>query len=150
MKTNTLNTLQKLGIPFAIVLFALSSSLAHVALAAQDDDEPVVGTAKLSESDALLIANKAYTGKGKFTDIELEMEKGVLVYGVEYTEKDGNEVDVKINADTGAVVVIESDATEGTDDDAGDVEDDNTSIAKMQTLINLLNQLIALLKVRNA
>jgi len=121
------------------------------AFAAEDDDEPIVGTAEISESKALGIAEKAYTGNGTFTDIELEMEKGVLVYAVEYTEKDGNEVDVKLNAKTGAVVVIESDATEPFDDDEGDTdEDDGDKTARMQTLINLLTQLIALLKTQAA
>jgi uncharacterized protein YpmB len=115
--------------------------------AATDDDEAIVGTASISESKALSVAEKAYTGSGTFTDIELEMEKGVLVYAVEYTEKDGNEVDVKIDAKTGVVVLIESDKDEAVDDDLDDAdEDDADTTAKMQTLINLLNQLIALLR----
>lgn len=45
------------------------------------------------------------------------MEGDVLVYVVEFTESDGNEVDVKLNAKTGAVVLIESDKDEIEDDD---------------------------------
>lgn len=77
-----------------------------------DKDEKVVGTASISEADAKEIALKTYKGDGAITNIKLEMEDKVLVYGVEFTEKDGNEVDVKINAKTGAVVKVESDKDE--------------------------------------
>lgn len=87
-----------------------------------DEDEvpmaPQPGT--ISEARAIEIATAAYTGNGKRTDIELETEKGVLVYSVEFTEKDGNEVDVKLNAKTGAVVLIESDKSDGEDDEEDD------------------------------
>lgn len=132
----------------SLMLLGLSFSFAH-AETDNDDDEKVVGTASITESKALSIAEKAYTGSGRFTDIELEMEHGVLVYAVEYTENDGNEVDVKVNAKSGVVVLIESDEDEAEDDDEGDEdedEDEKGNIARMQTLINLLNQLIALLR----
>jgi len=80
-------------------------------------DEPIVGSPTISESKAIEIADKAYTGNGKITQTELEMENGVLVYAIEFTESDGNEVDVKINAKTGSVVKIESDKTEVEDED---------------------------------
>lgn len=144
MTTTLLTKKSMIGVLLASLVFAgLSFSFAFAAT--NDDDAPIVGKAKITESKALAIAQKAYTGKGKFTDIELEMEKGILVYGVEYTESDGNEVDVKVDAKTGAVVVVESDKDEPIDDDEGDSEGDGRT-AKMQTLINLLNQLIALLK----
>ena len=146
---NTTKVLPTLSV--TLMLLAFLAFTTGIAFAADDVDEPVVGKAEISESKALGIAEDAYKGNGAFTDIELEMEHGVLVYGIEYTEKDGNEVDVKVNAKTGAIVVIESDATEAEDDDVGDTEeDDNTSTARMQTLINLLNQLIALLKAQTA
>lgn len=137
-------------IAYALMLLLFVTMTASVARAANNDgDAPIVGTAKLSESEALVIAEKAYTGSGKFTDIELEMQDGVLVYAVEYTETDGNEVDVKLDAKTGAVVVVESDKNEAVNDDEGDTEEDDTDqTAKMQTLINLLNQLISLLKLQ--
>ena len=129
----------------ALLMLGVSYSFAY----ADKGDEPIVGTPSITESKALAIAEKTYTGKGRFTDIELEMEKGVLVYAVEYTEKDGNEVDVKINAKTGALVVMESDKDEPTDDDKNDDKDDHSDVnkaAKMQTIINLLNQLMDLLR----
>ena len=129
-------------IAITLVLLGMTFSFAF----AENDDEPIVGKAEISESAALAVADKAYTGDGKFTDIELEMEKGVLVFAVEYTENDGNEVDVKVNAKTGAVMVVESDRDEPIDDDLGDDEDEDNKTSKMQTLINLLTQLIALIK----
>lgn len=132
----------------ALLMLGVSYSFAY-ADKGDKGDGPIVGTPSITESKALAIAEKTYTGKGRFTDIELEMEKGVLVYAVEYTEKDGNEVDVKINAKTGALVVMESDKDEPTDDDKNDDKDDHSDVnkaAKMQTIINLLNQLMDLLR----
>lgn len=144
--TNALRTKRSMLLTLVASLIFLGSSFSFAFAANDDDDAPIVGKAEITESKALSIAEKTYTGSGKFTDIELEMENGVLVYAVEYTETDGNEVDVKIDAKTGKVVVVESDRDEAEDDDEGDDEDDDERTAKMQTLINLLNQLIALLK----
>jgi hypothetical protein len=130
----------------ALLLLALGAS---VAFAAEEEDQAIVGTPAISESSALAAANKAYVGSGVFTDIELEMEQGVLVFAIEYTEKDGNEVDVKVNAKTGIVMLVESDKDEAVDDDLGD-EDEDEKLSNMQTLINLLNQLVALLRQRSA
>ena len=151
MTTTLLTKKSMIGVLLASLVF-IGMSFSFAFAATDDDDAPIVGKAKITESKALAIAQKAYTGKGKFTDIELEMEKGILVYGVEYTESDGNEVDVKVNAKTGAVVVVESDKDEpiDDDDDEGDDEDDDKRIANKHTLINLLNQLIALLKQQMA
>lgn len=133
------------------LMLGLMGSLAvsGLARAASDDDAPIVGTPSISESTAVSIAEDAYTGNGRFTDIELEMEDSVLVYAVEYTESDGNEVDVKINAKTGIVVLIESDKDEPVDDDEGDEdEDEDERIGKLEMLVTLLNQLLALLRAQ--
>lgn len=146
MKKISINTVPLAFVGF-VTLLMMGASFSFV-YAANDDDEAIVGTPRISESKALAIAEKTYTGNGTFTDIELEMEHGVLVYAVEYTEKDGNEVDVKVNAKNGEVVVMESDKNELTDDDEGDDEDDDNDAnqnKRMQTLINLLTQLIELL-----
>lgn len=156
MNTYTKN-IQSLLLGLALSALAFVGLGASTSFAEDDnDDEQIVGTAELSESDALKIADKAYTGDGRLTDVELEMEQGVLVYAVEYTESDGNEVDVKLNADTGAIVVIESDKTEGPDDDGDDEGDEGEgkgkdktdTVASMQRLIDLLNQLIVLLRAQ--
>lgn len=145
-----MTTLTKLPVLATFVL-ALMFGTFSTAFAAQDETEPIVGTPSITESAALDIAADAYTGSGKFTDIELEMEKGVLVYAVEFTESDGNEVDVKINAKTGSVVLVESDKDEAVDDDLGDEEEDESVSAqtdKLRMLIDLLNQLIVLLRAQ--
>jgi hypothetical protein len=147
IKNATIQNVATLTLAFVATLILFSTSLGIAA--AEEDNQPIVGTPTISESQALQTANKAYTGTGAFTDIELEMEDGVLVFAVEYTEKDGNEVDVKINAKTGVVVLVESDKDEAVDDDENDVDDAETErISNMQTLINLLNQLVALLRQR--
>lgn len=149
----TLRTYGTTVTSIAIATLLMFGATFTVAFAATDtDDEPIVGTAKISESAALGIANKAYTGAGVFTDIELEMESGVLVFAIEYTEKDGNEVDVKVDAKTGAVVLVESDKDEAVDDDEGDTDEDEEGekISNMQTLIKLLQQLVALLRAEAA
>lgn len=130
-----------------LALLLLCASVG-VAFAAADDNSPIVGTPSITESAALSIANRAYTGDGAFTNIEQEMEKDVLVFTIEYTEKDGNEVDVKVNAKTGAIVLMESDKDEAVNDDQNDTAgaDDSEQITNMQTLINLLTQLVALLR----
>lgn len=157
----------------SVITLGLATSFAFAA--ESDDDEPIVGTADISESEALRIADEAYTGAGSRTDIELEMEDGVLVYEVEYTESDGNQVDVKLNADTGEVVSIESDETEDPNDDMDDAEDENDTeednsgiddtdtsrvddsrltstdarvTERMERLINLLQQILDLLDER--
>jgi hypothetical protein len=116
-----------------------------------DDNAAIVGTAKLTESEAKTVATKAYTGNGTFKDIELEMDNNVLVYTSEFTEG-SNDVDVKVDANTGAVVTIESNAADSANDDEGDsVTAASTTAAlseKMTTMIDLLNQLIALLKAK--
>lgn len=146
MKSISINTVPVAFMGFvALLMMGGSFSFAY---AANDDDEAIVGTPRISESKALAVAEKTYTGNGTFTDIELEMEHGVLVYAVEYTEKDGNEVDVKVNAKNGEIVVMESDKDELTDDDEGDDKDDDNDAnqnKRMQTLINSLTQLIELL-----
>jgi hypothetical protein len=148
---NTITYRSTIATILALLLLVLGGTFSTARGATSDDTEsPVVGTAKITESEALGIAGKAYTGAGKFTDIELEMEADVLVYAIEYTEQDGNEVDVKIDAKTGRVVLVESDKDEAVDDDQNDTEGDDVQVTKMQSLINLLNQLIALLKLQNA
>ena len=63
--------------------------------------------AKISESQAKSIAQKAYTGNGQLTESQLEDENGAIVYGVEFTEADGSEVDIKVDAKTGKILKVE-------------------------------------------
>lgn len=90
-----------------------------------NDVQPILPSGGISAAQAQVIAEKAYTGNGSVTKTELEDEDGVVVYGFEFTESDGNEVDVKINAQTGAVVTIEDDKTDSEVDDGEDGEIDD-------------------------
>ena len=89
-----------------------------------EDSSSLALQATLTEQEVRTIAQDAYAGNGTITQVELEDEDGVIVYGVEFTESDGNEVDVKINAKTGTVVKIEDDRTDSEEDDDGEMDDD--------------------------
>ena len=69
--------------------------------------------AKITPEEAKTIALETVNTEevGDITDVELEDEDGILVYAVEFT-KDGIETDVKIDAETGEVVKMESDLNE--------------------------------------
>ncbi len=71
---------------------------------------PVFAAVKITAEQAKSIALKAVNTDhvGPVTSIELEKEQGVTVFTVEFT-KDGIETDVKINAENGQVVLIQSD-----------------------------------------
>jgi hypothetical protein len=79
---------------------------------------------KISQSEARDIAEDYYRGNGELTEIVLENEDGDLVYEVEFTESDGNEVDIIIDAYSGDVVGTEDDRTDGDDDDEDDGNED--------------------------
>lgn len=148
---NKQGTISTAGIVITIAMLMMLSVGVSFAFAAEVET-PIVGIPSITESEALKVANQTYKGSGVFTDIELEMEGTTLVFAVEYTEKDGNEVDVKVSAKTGTVVLVESDKDEAVDDDADDADKDEGSrqITNMQTLINLLQQLVTLLRQKGA
>lgn len=68
---------------------------------------------KVTAEQAKTIAQKSVNLEevGAITDVDLENENGIFVYSVQFT-KDDIETDVKINAETGKVVKIESDKDE--------------------------------------
>ena len=80
-----------------------------------DSQEPasLESEAKISSEEAKKIASGAVDVNivGEITQVELENEDGNVVYAVEFT-KDGTETDVKIDAGTGKVLLVESDQTE--------------------------------------
>ena len=53
---------------------------------------------------------------GEVQEIELEKEDGMLVYEVEIINADGEEYEVEIAADTGAVIEVEAEDDEDDDD----------------------------------
>ena len=77
-----------------------------------NDDEKIVGTPSITQAQAQATAKAEYNGAGVLKNTELEMENGTLVYTTEFREAGGNEVDIKINAKDGTVVLVSSDATD--------------------------------------
>ena len=84
-----------------------------------EEDEAVVAKeleqegSSITEAEAIAIAMKQIDLNvvGEMTDVEVEKEKGRIVYAVEFSKR-GVETDVKIDAKTGEVVIIESDRDE--------------------------------------
>ncbi|MBS4177841.1 PepSY domain-containing protein [Lederbergia citrea] len=81
--------------------------------------------AKITKEESISIAQGKI--KGKATDVELEDENGVVVYGIEITDQQGQRHDVKIDAKTGKVLKVENGDDETNDDDGqndGEQNDD--------------------------
>jgi uncharacterized membrane protein YkoI len=113
----------------------------------------------ISEGKARQIAEDNYTGNGKITEVQLgneEDDNGVstIIYEIEFTESDGKQVDVKVDAMSGKY--LGEDMEDG--EDGGNKSDDtekvkgangNANIQALQMqLMSLLQQLIALLKAQ--
>jgi uncharacterized membrane protein YkoI len=72
-------------------------------------DEAIVdANVALSETEAIQIATASLDSAAVFTKAELEDENGTIVYGVEFT-LDKQELDVKVDANTGAVLASDQD-----------------------------------------
>ncbi len=100
---------------------ALALVLATFSIGASADAENKTDAQKqttITTKMAISIAEKA-TG-GKSTEAEFEVEDGKAIYEVEITLIDGSEVEVEVDAETGAVL---SQKTED-DDDQDDREDE--------------------------
>ena len=76
-----------------------------------DEDAALAGTAKISESDAIAAAEKAYPGY-TFVSNGLENENGTTVYGLVGT-KSGKSIEVKIDAATGSILPEQDGEFEG-------------------------------------
>ncbi|MDM5205766.1 PepSY domain-containing protein [Cytobacillus kochii] len=68
----------------------------------------------LSIEEAIKTAQEE--GKGKVTDVELEWERGNLVYNVEL-QGNGTETDVELNANTGEVLKVKSEKEDEQDEE---------------------------------
>lgn len=75
------------------------------------EDAALVGTAKVSESDALTAAEKAYPGYS-FVSNGLENENGTTVYSLIGT-KSGKSIEVKVDAATGSIMPEQDGEFEG-------------------------------------
>jgi uncharacterized membrane protein YkoI len=113
-----------LGI-LAVLILGIGSVLVAANFGSHDEDysdskdqKALEAYAKISKADAMAIAIDLVDASkvGEMTEVELEMENGIVVYGVEFT-KDGLETDVKIDAATGKIVSMEDDLTDGWEDD---------------------------------
>ncbi len=108
----------------------------------------------ISEAKARLIAERNHTTKAKITELILARDEDQnnvarVVYEIEFTETDGTQVDVKVDANTGAYLGVDTqddnDGEDPTDDVVHVAVNKNTSDLQMK-LISLLQQLIRLLK----
>lgn len=107
----------------------------------------------ISEAKARQIANDGYTGNGKITELLLandEDDNNVsrVVYEIEFTEIDGTQVDVKVDANTGKYLGVDMEDDEDNDESTvkGGKSSDLSSLQKQ--LVSLLQQLIALLRAQ--
>lgn len=111
----------------------------------------------ISEGKARQIAEDNYTGNGKITEVQLgneEDDNGVstIIYEIEFTETDGNQVDVKVDAMSGKYLGEDIEDGEDGETESDDTEkvkgaNGNANIQALQMqLMSLLQQLIALLK----
>ncbi|MBS4196572.1 PepSY domain-containing protein [Lederbergia citri] len=90
-----------------------------------DDDEQaqLQKEAKITKEESSSIAQTEV--KGEVTDVQLEDEDGVIVYGVEIKDQQGQKNDVKIDAKTGKVLKVEKADNETNDDDNDGEQNDD-------------------------
>ncbi|MFB7642911.1 PepSY domain-containing protein, partial [Peribacillus butanolivorans] len=84
----------------------------------ENDDQDQVALAKkakLTEAESKKIALEKVPGTVK--DVELEVEDGTVVYGVEVQAKDGSKQDVKIDAKTGKILKVDMDDEDSNEND---------------------------------
>ena len=106
----------------ALVILATSLSMNLHA----DSDSKASATAqknaKITLSQAITIAEQA-TG-GKSTEAEFELEEGKAIYEVEVSMADGSEIEVEIDAQSGAILSQEVDDEHKEDDKDDNDKDD--------------------------
>ena len=93
---------------------------AMVGTVAAQSDGGIVG---MDEDKAVEIA--LVEVPGTVQDVELDDEDGVPIYEVEILSTDGQEYEVEIAADTGAVVEVETEDEDDDDDHEDDDHDDD-------------------------
>ncbi|MBS4201418.1 PepSY domain-containing protein [Bacillus sp. FJAT-49732] len=79
--------------------------------------------AKITKEESTSIAQTAVNGT--VTEAQLEDEDGVVVYGIEITDSQGEKHDVKIDAKTGKVLKVEKGDQETSDDDHDGEQNDD-------------------------
>jgi len=110
MKKSTIASTSAIALLIAGLSFsAIADSSNKAATAAAQQN------AAITQAQAVTIAEQA-TG-GNSSEVEFELEDGVAIYEVELDMPDGSEVEVEIDAQSGAILAQE---TEGKDKDCDD------------------------------
>ncbi|AMX00331.1 PepSY domain-containing protein [Rummeliibacillus stabekisii] len=86
---------------------ANNDSKSKVEVTDQQEQKQLAKEATITKEEAISAALKEVTGKAG--DTELEDEDGTVVYGVEVTDDQGKQQDVKVDAKTGKVLKVEAD-----------------------------------------
>ncbi|MGB0845451.1 MAG: PepSY domain-containing protein [Thiolinea sp.] len=94
-------------------------------LADSNDAETAAAQQNAAITIEQAIATAEQTTGGKSGDAEFELEDGASVYEVEVTLADGSEVEVTIDAQSGAVLSQETEEADDKDDDDEDESDDD-------------------------
>jgi len=135
------------GATFKHDAFAASKTQATKEVSDEQEQDQLQAKAKITEKEAIDIALQHV--KGQENGTELENEDGVVVYAVEVKDEQGKLADVKVDAQTGAVVKIDKndqDKAEGegsdkeTNDDAKGSEADSVNITKEEATTIALHQ----------
>lgn len=88
-------------------VFAANTDSNKVEVTDQQEQKQLAKEATITKEEAISVALKEVAGK--VGDTELEDEDGTVVYGVEVTDDQGNQQDVKVDAKTGKVLKVEAD-----------------------------------------
>ncbi|MCL6586170.1 MAG: PepSY domain-containing protein [Anoxybacillus sp.] len=135
------------GATFKHDAFAASKTQTTKEVSDEQEQDQLQAKAKITEKEAMDIALQHV--KGQENGTELENEDGVVVYAVEVKDEQGKLSDVKVDAQTGAVVKIDKndqDKAEGevsdneTNDDAKGSEADSVNITKEEATTIALHQ----------
>lgn len=87
-------------------VFAANTDSNKVEVTDQQEQKQLAKEATITKEEAISVALKEVAGK--VGDTELEDEDGTVVYGVEVTDDQGNQQDVKVDAKTGKVLKVEA------------------------------------------
>ncbi|CAM3823861.1 MULTISPECIES: PepSY domain-containing protein [Mesobacillus] len=90
--------------------FASSNDSKKAEVTDQQEQQQLAKEATITKEEAISAALKEVAGKAAGT--ELEDEDGTVVYGVEVTDDQGKQQDVKVDAKTGKVLKVEADDDE--------------------------------------
>ncbi|MGG3894373.1 PepSY domain-containing protein [Geobacillus stearothermophilus] len=110
------------GATFKHDAFAASKTQATKEVSDEQEQDQLQAKAKITEKEAIDIALQHV--KGKENGTELENEDGAVVYAVEVKDDQGKLADVKVDAQTGAVVKIDKNDQDKAE---GEVSDNETS-----------------------